>query len=524
MLSITLSVPTFRKGYVLMGSNAALLKKHVPDQPQVVEWGAEPVTVSVRADGSTMSFSSFAGRVEKDRDGFAHAGSAIIPMTEVREGTVPLNISHRGFQAFGVEMVIHNVSWTGSPLNMISAPQLPDMETYYNSVYPMKMGASSAIADALRFWVWCPAETAQPLPGPAFLSRYNTVPYSTEYLISLITIAAARHGYTYSEVQTVMQEGGDEARRLLSTIVTVFPNSMLYMSDFYVDSNDKNISIESFDCSKKRKTMDCEDAGRTSSLIFDAIVNNAELGYVYEFARKYTVLVIFGAVTQPSAGTGVKGGENPKNYGGHCYPILVRTSKFKEGNMDDIIFCEGTGVATALLDISQKERAELLAANRLLEMIPGLDKLGRKISLEDPYHVSSFYRDVVEFCYRENPEDDWVQHAVMINPETGERGVTFKAMIEGDFTFIKSEADTAVVREATYAVMATLVAEPAPQVPSILPAAIPRVESGSVVNFFQPDGVPFSPPGEIEGVIQLPPQREELDTWLKGTRWSFHIP
>lgn len=538
MLTVTLRCPG--NGVVWASTNGQVLEEGTPAQPVLFTRGDEPVTVELDPRGSALSITTYTAMPQPNgRMAYGHSGAGILALRDLQPGVVNLRIDHRGLQGPGATLEIFDIRGDASVYPPMPLPDF-DPRAYLDSLYRNEKGTNSMLANTLRAPWWCPAELSHPLPFAAFLSSASKAQYTTEFLQDVLTVAASRLGFTYNEAQSVAaealaqgwdSEAGRAGRELLWAVMALVPNAFPYETDYMVSPNGHIESVESFDLLWQRMCGDCEDMGTCAHKIARAFAADPALGFFRDLVASYVPVSFLGSVTQPSAGTGVRGEEDPGKYGGHLWFSLVPRdlwTQVESGRsvslMDGIVVVEGTGIAYGIPRLRPRDRARIKATKRVVEASRGqLQSIPHEISMESPYteHASVFYRGVLRVQYG---HADWTTSASVVDVARGFRGVSWENFLTGQFRLDILDADTPAVVEQSYRAIAQLVPEPTPERMPSLPPPVPTDPERSTVIFYIPTGItapvfPILRSGEEPQVVV-----EELGPeFLRQTRVAYLV-
>lgn len=518
MLTLTLFAPG--KGHMYIATTGMAV---TPRPAPVFVRRGEETTIRVPATGSALAITSFTSRTADDgRTVTGHAGSALIPFSDLDTGAVDLRFDHRGLQGFGhrVELIAVDGDLTVYPF--IGSPTY-DPEQYLKRLYRNERGANTKLGNLLRAPWWAPQLLSMPLPFPAFLSSYTKIPYSPAYLHALFAIGAGRLGYTPDQAREVAAEGtgSRRARELLWQVLAVVPNAVKYDTDYLVFRDGGTKLVESFDLLLQRQCADCEDMAVFTHKLVRELAAEPSLGAFADLVASYVPISFLGTVTQPAAGTSIPGKENPAGYGGHLWFGMVPIEAWAEGRTDGIVFVEGTGIAYGIPDLDPRDEARLHATQRVISAAPGLKDYPHEVPIRSSYpgHVSAFYREVLEVHYG---MDDWVESATVADTVRGYRGVSWGDFLAGNFVLERLETDSDEVRIATRRALDYIVPEPSPPPPPYIPPPVAGVDESSIVSLF------YVPEGMAKPVFPLgrdgrPPQvdREIVTDFLTQFRVAY---
>jgi len=524
---------------VWVSTNGKRLVEGVNEEPVMMPRGDEPVTISLDPRGSAISFVSYASRPKQTgRMAYGHSGAGILALEElakddIKDLTFELGIDHRGLKGPGAIMEILGVEMEAQVFPPLSAPKF-DPHQYLKNLYANEKGTNSMLAGALRAPFWVPAEMNTPLPFAAFISGYTLVPYTDKYLLQLIELGAGRMGLTLDEAQEVCAQAlrstwrsheGRQGRALMWYVLSAVSNSYQYETDYMVFNDGNTQLVESFDLLRQRKCGDCEDVGTHAHKIARCMINSRALGAFGRMIRKFTPVSFLGAVTQPSAGTGVKGEEDPSKYGGHLWFGMVPTKAWKSIEagvptplIEGIVVIEGTGVAFGLPILDNADHARLKAHKKIVSMTPGLGSFPHEIPMESPYpeHRSAFYRGVYRVQYG---SDMWTTGASVVDLDKGFRGVTWEQFLYGEIALDILEDSPSDIQHSIIA-MENLVPEPTPEYMPYVPPPVPRVEGKSTATFYIPKGTTPPPVPRMEG-MQV--EHEDLGAGQIQTRIAYPL-
>jgi hypothetical protein len=524
MLTVTLRCPG--NGFVWAATNGQALEEGTPAQPVLLPRGEKPVKIELDPRGSALSLTTYTSMPKANgRMAYGHSGAGILSLRDLETGTVELNIDHRGIRGKGA--VVEILSLTGNATVYPPLP-LPDFDpvSYMNRLYRNEKGTNSPLADMLRAPWWAAAELSHPLPFAAFLSSASKARYSTEFLQDLLSTAGSRLGYTPKETRRVASAAlragwntaeGRKGRELLWTVMSAIPNAHQYETDYMVMRNGHVEICESFDLLLQRMCGDCEDLGITAHKVARAYANDPELGDFHKLVLSYMPVSFLGAVTQPSAGTGVKGGEDPSKYGGHLWFSLVPRDLWEQieagksvSLLEGIVVVEGTGIAYGIPELNARDVARINATKAVVSASLGkLQSFPHEISMQSPYpeHQSVFYRGVfrVQYGYA-----DWTTGASLVDRRLGFRGVTWEEFLTGDFALDVLDADTPDIVEQSYRAIKQLVPEPSPERMGSIPPPVPTDPERSTAIFYVPKGMTPPPFPLLKGSEKPQVVYEEL--------------
>lgn len=520
MLKVTLRCRG--QGMVWVSTNGSIIRTGKPAQPVRIIRGDEPVEVELEPSGSAISFVSYAYRPKQNgRAAFAHSGAAVLPLNELNQMQLNLNIDHRGVRAAGSVVEILKADMKVNVYPPLPSPTF-DRRAYMRDLWANEKGYNGEMANALRApWV-APAEMKEPLPFAAFLSGYNLVPYTQKWLLQLLEVGAGHMGLTLDEAQELAATAADnpqinwesdvgrKARALMWHVVSTVPNSFQYETDYVVSADGSTQLVESFDYMWQRGCIDCEDAGTGAHKIARAFQRTPGMGAFGRLMNLFTPTSFLGLVTQPSAGTGIRGEENPDLYGGHLWFCMLLTSalnKIRAGQptplIDSMVVIEGTGVAYGLPTLTPADQARIIRHKRIISMNPSLGSTGHEIQIANPHlspdppFQSLFYRDVLRIQFEVEPtvftsetgptkEIFWTQGASVVDLQRGYRGVTWENFLAGEFALDEYTADTREIIFQSMIAMERLVPEPTPKEMPYVPKAVPVVNGKAPAIFYLP--------------------------------------
>lgn len=535
MLRLTVRCPG--RGMLYLATNGSQLEDGYPQQPRIVERGQQPATIELDPRGSVLALSAYTEYTKPNgRRVYAHNGATLIDIRKLAPATFNLGIDHRGIQGAGAAVEIVGIEGTLYLTPLIAGPAF-DPQSYFNALQRERRPANSPLADALRAPWWAPVEMRKPLPFAAFLSSVMQVPYTERYLGQLFALGCGRFGYAPDEAQRVFEEANArgwresrEARLLTWAVLSAVPNAFQYETDYMVSASGQQQTVEIFDLLWQRRSGDCEDLGAEAHRLTRAYsrVSDSDEPGLAAFAawlRGYVPVSLLGTVTQPAAGTGVSGHEDPSKYGGHLWFVLVARDQWEALEAgahpqlaDSMVCIEGTGIACGIPVLDKRDEKRLGALRRVVAASHGrLQSVPHEVPMTSPYFASAFYRGVIEVAYGYG---EWVNRAVAVDTSHGRRGVSWEDFLSGNISLAPITVDTPDVIEASFRHMRNLVPNPTPSHMIRLPDPVPRVPGKIAATFYLPEGMAAPP---LPDAWEYQHEVEQLGLGVNQSRVTFFV-
>ena len=490
-VEVVVSIPREYEGYAsTSGGNEDV----VP--PQKVIGGYKQVLVF---DNRVTSFSIIVFWKETDILGGnmnKHAGALTLFAPEISARTYTSKINHRDVKGDGVKITIHSI--TGGmvykkPKRMKKFDRCKYREQSTSIENTTELGKR-----LMPVW-WHPMELEQPIPIEAFFSCTTHVPFTTEYLKYIITVAGGQMGYDYEGLQSASESarysnpGTEERRlgqRLIWKVASLVSNCFPYHTDYIHFSNGCERLVDIFDFMLERGCGDCEDMSAEAYKLIISMQKNDGLGHFGELLRTYVPVILVGGVTSASVTY-----ERDNACTGHVWMALIPKSMFGEiisGNRLDlrqeVIMVEGTGVVNGHLEWGRRDEERMKFTNQIISSSSeGVKDCIHEISLHSANGTYTFYKEVMDMYFPVGEE--WPEKATVVNTETGKRGVTFHDFISGKFELRESGLNTKEIIQVCEQEMQSIVPERSPYVPYHIPKPLRNIEGAIVCTIIVPIGM-----------------------------------